>query len=464
MIYANRLSRSITARLFVATAAILSLGCALALFGANLYGQRAAQQAFDKILAGAAFEMARSISIVDGAPVVDLPAAAFELLALSTDDRVMYAVTDPAGLLLTGATPLAAMAPPGEIIFVDEVDRGERARYAILSRVFSERSFSGSVNIYVGHTTAAREALKSEIVSNAMILLLGVCIVMIILALIAVRVSLAPLWKIEAEIRARDPMNLTPIDVSVPTEIEASVATLNRFMRRLSRRVNAMQRLIADSSHQLQTPIAALVMHTRTALSTDDPAKLRDIAQIANKRALGLGRLASQLLSQAMVIHRTDSITMQRLDLRSVAIRAEEDTDFVALGGVDDTWLVLPEDAVWVQGDSFSLAEGVKNLLNNALKYGEAPYKLIVEADASHGFAIVAVEDCGEGIRKDLWPELAVRFARTAGSNSSGAGLGLSIVASVAESHGGRVETQQTAAGGFRVGISLPLAEPEHSS
>lgn len=442
----------------------MSLGGGLALVGAELYGHRAAERAFDKILAGAAFEVARSISIVDGDPVVDLPTSAFELLALSADDRVMYAVADPEGRLLTGANPLGILAPPGEIRFVDQVDRGEPVRYAVLTRMFSERTFSGPVTVYVGHTTIGRQALQSEIVSNALILLLGVCVVMMILALIAVRVSLAPLRQIEAALRARDPMDLTPIDVEVPAEIEANVAALNRFMRRLSRRVNAMQRLIADASHQLQTPIAALVVHTRTAMTTEDPSALRNIAQISNQRALGLGRLASQLLSQAMVIHRTDSISMERVDLRDVAVRAEEETDFVALGGVYETWLVLPEDPVWVLGEKFSLAEGVKSLLNNALKYGVAPYKLIVEADEARGAALVAVEDCGPGIKEELWSDLAVRFARTAGSSSSGAGLGLSIVASVAEAHRGRIQIERTPAGGFRIGVSLPLAAPEDPS
>jgi len=419
LISRSRLSNSITARLFAATAAILSLGGGLALMGAELYGHRAAERAFDKLLAGAAFEVARSISIVGGRPSVDLPVSAFELLALSTDDRVMYAVTDPDGQLLTGARPLSLQAPPGRLVFVDAVDHGEKARYAVLSRAFSERSFSGSVNVYVGHTTIGREALQSEIVSNALILLLGVCVVMIVLALIAVRASLSPLRKIEAILRARDPKDLTPIDVRVPVEIEANVAALNRFMSRLSRRMTAMQRLIADASHQLQTPIAALVVHTRAALTTEDPAALRSIAQVANERALGLGRLASQLLSQAMVIHRTDSVSMEFVDLRDVAVRAEEETDFVALGGLYDTWLVLPEDPVWVLGEKLSLTEGVKNLLNNALKYGVAPYKLIVEADDARKSALVAVADCGPGIREELWSDLAVRFARTAGSSSS---------------------------------------------
>ena len=103
---------SLTFRLVVYVALVLALGSAGVAVAALAYGHRAAQQAYDRLLVGAANAIAGSISVRGPELVVDLPTSAFELLALAPDDRVVYAVFGPDGSLITGYEGIAAQRRP----------------------------------------------------------------------------------------------------------------------------------------------------------------------------------------------------------------------------------------------------------------------------------------------------------------------------------------------------------------
>ena len=101
------------------------------------------------------------------------------------------------------------------------------------------------------------------------------------------------------------------------TEIGSLVAALNRFMGRLDRQIGVMRNLIADASHQLRTPIAALRAQAELAFDEPDPDRLRRIVGRIHARSLTLSRLTDQLLNHALIIHRADSEPLQPVDLRT---------------------------------------------------------------------------------------------------------------------------------------------------
>jgi two-component system sensor histidine kinase TctE len=233
-------------------------------------------------------------------------------------------------------------------------------------------------------------------------------------------------------------------------------------MDRLARRVTVMQTLIADATHQLRTPIAALRAQAELAAAEENPERLRSIVRRIHQRTVGLSRLADQLLNQALIIHRADAVEQQRLDLRAIAVRVAEeiDHDLPAMGC--DLRLDLPDDPVEVRGDAFSLVEAAKNLVNNAFRHGERPVRLTVETiagedGAEEDGAEIAVTDYGVGVPTAHWADSGRRFANTAGSSARDAGLGLAIVNAVAEAHAGRLEFSRTADGRFRAALRLPL-------
>lgn len=460
----TRKPASITNRLAWTITLILIAGGVSVTLAALAYGWRAAEEAYDKLLAGAAFEIVRSISVVNDRLIVDLPVSAFEILALAPDDRIVYRVLDRNGTTITGyesvpAPPVAFAADStgadgsGDALYYSGTFGGEEVRLVAERRVFAERSFVGEVVVVVGHTLRARTELAWDIARNALFIVASAGLVLIGLTIFAVRSALRPLRRIEQALLTRDPKDLSPLDVAAPREVETMVSAIDRFMLRLSRRVQIMQNLIADATHQLRTPMAALRAQAELAGEETDVERLRLIAGRIQNRAVGLSRLTNQLLDQALIIHRSDAAAQVPIDLRVVAIRVSDESDHDLLSSQDDLRLDLAEENVMVLGDELSLVEATKNLVNNAFRYGKPPVILKVRNLQAPSITII---DQGEGISEHDWADSGRRFARSAGSAPDSAGLGLSIVNAVAEAHKGRLTFSRTPEGAFCATLEFP--------
>ncbi|OCW59224.1 sensor histidine kinase [Hoeflea olei] len=450
-------SRSIAWRLTLLLTLLLTIAAAATLAAALSYGQTAATRAFDRLLTGAALQIAERISVEDGETVVDIPLSAFGLLSLAAEDRIFYRVIGPDGSTLTGdesfPLPDRAKAQSGSVLY-DTTFSGEPVRAIRMQRFLAERAVRGPITVVVAQTLRARSELANEIVARAVIGVVIAGALTLTLALLAMYLALSPLRRIERAILARDPLDLTPLSTTTPREVEALVSAINRFMARLDRRVSAMQDFVADAAHQMRTPITALRAQTELAMEEEDPRKLRALQRRIRDRAIGVSRLTDQLLSHALVTHRADAVTLEWLDLRRVAVEAEREAR--RTGGAEAVALDLPADPVMVTGDAFSLREAARNLITNALAHGKPPVTLGVRVTAAET-AVIAARDCGPGMSPRQIERIGERFARDA-SNPQSAGLGLAIVAEVAEFHQGAVRAGAAAEGGFEVGIEMPLA------
>lgn len=442
---------------------LLTIAVAGTVVAALSYGQTAATRAFDRLLTGAALQIAERISVIEGETVVDIPLSAFGLLSLAAEDRIFYRVIGPDGVTLTGDETFPLPEGPArrnEVRLYDANFSGEPVRAIEMQRFLAERAVRGPITVIVAQTLRARSELANEIVTRAVI---GVVIaggVTLALALLAMRLALSPLRRIERAILARDPKDLTPFSTSTPREVEALVAAINRFMARLDKRVAAMQDFVADAAHQMRTPITALRAQTELAMEEEDPRKLKALQRRIRDRAIGVSRLTDQLLSHALVTHRADSITLERIDLRRVAVEAEREAR--RTGGAEGIELELPADPVMVIGDAFSLREAARNLITNALAHGKKPVSLKVSV-MPDGKALIAAHDSGPGMSASQLARIGERFARD-GGNPQSAGLGLAIVAEVAGFHHGSIMTADAAGGGFEVGIKLPLDPDSHAA
>lgn len=452
-----RREASLFIRLFALMSLVLVFGAAVLMTAAWYSARQAADEAYDRLLLGAAYQIADAIQVQDGRPEIELPVSAFELLALSDRDRIFYRVLDPAGRTMTGYEnlddPAAETANPARAVVENATFDGNIVRVARVARRFDDAQMRGDAVVVVAQTVDARRALARELTFRSFMLVGAMGAIAIGGTIFAVRRALAPIGRLETAIRQRDPLDLTLVDVSTPRELAPFVAEINRFIERLRGRVELMQQFIADAAHQLRTPLAALEAQVEL-LSNDDvsPPARKHLDRI-RARTRQLSRLTNQLLSHAMVAHRQRAVAGSRVDLAELTRRAlDEAIPDTLERDILVTLHALPEPLI-VRGDPVNLAEAIKNILDNAVRHG-APARITVRLLKREGRAVVEVEDDGPGIPPGQWPRVVQRFGAPS-SDGKGSGLGLSIAAEVMAAHGGALSFVEKGSFGFVVVMSL---------
>ena len=149
------------------------------------------------------------------------------------------------------------------------------------------------------------------------------------------------------------------------------------------------------------------------------------------------------------------------LDLRSVVREAAGEV--APLADDHDLTIEVGDEPLVVEGAGDELHRLVLNLVQNGIVHTPPGTTVEVSLTRDGPEAVIEVSDDGPGIPADLRARVFDRFVRGEGDRStrSGSGLGLSIVSAVTESHGGRVELGDSAAGGTRFVVRLPLASPD---
>lgn len=452
---------SLMARVMLGVLALLMAGGAIVAIASLAYGKQAARQSYDRLLLGAAQDIAESTKIVNGAPIVDLPVSAFSLLSLALDDRISYAVRDASGVLLTGYENSPVSGSTAEQALFDANLQNDPARFATVARRFAERDYSGTVYFTVGHTLRARNVMALELTGKALLGMGVAGLILMICAFFVIRSTMRPLQHMASDLLERDPYDLTPMPTKGPAEVTVAIVAVNQFMRRLDRQVSAMRNLISDTAHQLRTPVAAIRAHAEMVADQGTPEQQQEGLDRLLRRTRSLGSLLDQMLSRAMVIHRTDNAPPAVIDLRDIALHVVELKDHIVLAPNIVVELVIDDDEIPVLADEVSLREAVKNMLANALKHGASPVRVGVSRDGEMG--AIWVSDAGPGPSADVLGRIGESFERFAASKGSSAGLGLSIVNAVAEAFNGTVQIGHID-GTFRVSVSLPIMKAQHAA
>jgi two-component system, OmpR family, phosphate regulon sensor histidine kinase PhoR len=222
---------------------------------------------------------------------------------------------------------------------------------------------------------------------------------------------------------------------------------------------------VANASHELRTPLAAILGYVETLQEGDgtlDTPTAQKFLGIIEREAQRLHALVSDLMSLSRVEAEKHDLPTERIDLASLVERAARDA--AGPRRAERLELELTAEPV-VLGDLQQLEQVVRNLVDNALKYGAPDTPVTVVLDMAQGdLARIAVQDQGEGIAPEQIPHLTRRFYRTDPGRSrasGGTGLGLAIVKHIVERHRGRLDITSTLGEGTRVVVRLPLAEPD---
>jgi heavy metal sensor kinase len=244
----------------------------------------------------------------------------------------------------------------------------------------------------------------------------------------------------------------------VPTtrdEIERLGGTLNAMLERLEDALQRERDFVADAGHELRTPLALLRTELELALRHGESAgELREAVRRSSQEVDRLTQLAEDLL----LIARSDRgrLQLQRETLNVSTLLAAVATRFS--WRADDAGRALTVDAppgLSVEADRLRVEQALGNLVDNALRHGDGT--VTISATEVDGAVSLQVGDEGAGFPEEFVARAFERFSRPDQSRAfPGSGLGLSIVKTIVEAHGGTAHAANSAAGGFEVALTLP--------
>lgn len=273
--------------------------------------------------------------------------------------------------------------------------------------------------------------------------------------------TLGPVDSMRAEaaaISAGEPGRRLPVP-NTDDELARLAETLNAMLDRLEEAIERERRFVDDASHELRTPLsnlkAGLELALRRSRTADElEAEIRSAAEETDR----LSRLAEDLLVLARADRGRLPIRREPVDVASLvggtvasfAARAAE-----RRVGID----VRVPDELRADVDELRFRQAFSNLLDNGLRAAASGGRVIVAAERENGWLRVEVRDTGPGFPPEFLPVAFEAFTRPDAGRSrpgGGAGLGLAIVAAVAQAHGGSVSAENLPDGGAVVVVSIP--------
>lgn len=428
----------------------------------------AANAAYDRSLLGALKSIDASISTASGGLAVELPYRMLEFFELTASGPVHYRVATEDALVEIGdaGLPAPGQLATGQPKLADASYFGEPVRLAsyarVLDRPLAGQSRAQRVVIQVAEPLTAREQFTRALVVQALsrdallVLLAGA------LLLLGIGWALKPLQRLRHEVAARSPHDLTPIAApDVPADVQPLIDAVNQHVERTRGLMQERRRFIDDASHQLRTPLATLATQLGYALRESDGARLRGALDALRVQLDETVRQTNQML----LLARADSAPLEPAPLELHAFAADVTRGWWRPAREHGVDLGLepaePGAPLVVVAHAGLLKEALVNLLHNAIRHAGAGggTHVTVMMAASEREARLTVRDDGPGIPAAELARAGERFFRGSNATQPGSGIGLAIVRSVAERHGGRMEVTAGDGGrGLAVTLVLPLA------
>jgi signal transduction histidine kinase len=292
------------------------------------------------------------------------------------------------------------------------------------------------------------DALKGSLVVGLPFVVLLVAIV----AWFVVGRALRPVEAIRAEV---EEISASTMHRRVPEpggrdEVDRLARTMNAMLDRLEDGATRQRRFVADASHELRSPIAAMRTQLEVAQRHPDQADWQGVAASVLAEEQRLEGLVTDLLALALddegapppgaVVDVADVVAEEAARVRRVPVTVDA-------------------EQARVRGDRGALQSRVAHLIDNAARHARTQVTVTTRVD--EGRAVLTVDDDGAGIAPDDRERVFERFTRLDEGRTrdkGGAGLGLAVVRAIAHRHGGEVHAEAAPTGGARLTVSLPLA------
>ncbi|MBE0413726.1 ATP-binding protein [Yoonia sp.] len=433
--------RSLTARL------ALSLGLLLMLvwLGAAMMTAVMLRHEMDEVFDAALQETAQRILPLAVIEILgrDDPATVQRIAPIRVHDELFtYVVRDAGGrVLLQSHAADPAVFPPFD---------GPGFRQTATHRLYDDAAVQGTISITIAEPLAHRAEVARGLQMVLGLPLLVVIPVALLAIFIAVRLSLDPLSRFRANLQARNARDLSAVpSMDLPAEIQPLADTLNRLLDSLRDAFEAERSFAANAAHELRTPLAgAIAQAQRIKSETTDSAAAKRADDIIET----LKRLTRRT-ERLMQLARAEGGRLQAdtpFDLR-VAVQIVTQ-DMMRSADAPAIALHLPDTPVLSPLDPDALGILCRNLVENALRHGSA-VDVTLTPDA-----VLIIGNDGPIVPPDRLAQLTQRFRR-GDPWADGSGLGLYIVAAIADRTGSKLILSSPRPGGvdgFEAQVRLP--------
>ena len=389
----------------------------------------------------------------DGAVALDIPD---DVRPLYSDGYGLYAyaVLDAAGrVLFSSRADGAALFPASDVATNDEVrlprPTGPVVFGVTVARVLGDRIYW----IQVGQDLSHRDVIIDDIVATFFVrvawIIFPILLVLLLIDVLIFRRALEPVREASTTAAAIGPSrtDVRLPEQSMPAEIVPLVHAVNQALERLEAGYVAQREFTADVAHELRTPLAIM----RARVDALDPGPARDALRAD---IVGMARTVGQVLDiaelESFVVGRDATADLHAVCSDAVAYMAP-----LAVGQSKTIALTGAEGPVWVRGHADALFRAVRNLIENAVRH--TPRGVSIEVEVSADGSVRVVDD-GPGVPAADRRSIFTRFWRRDRAQADSRGLGLAIVARVAEAHGGSIAVENRPEGGavFTLRLQVP--------
>ncbi len=381
------------------------------------------------------------------------------IVQILTADGAVAAASDP----IEESGPIVKARPrPGETVttYVNELPEEHHDDYVVVAEGVSTPDGDAVVI-----ATQSLESVEESTGVAIPLLGVGLPIIVVLVGVVAYWLTgraLAPVREMRArvgEITARNRSARVPVSPA-GDEISRLAETMNEMLKRLQSASTRQRRFVADASHELRSPLAAIRTSQEIGIAHPDST---DWAETGRDTLAELERL-ERLVSDLLLLARFDDIgpgtPNADVDLDDIVA-----TEAVRLRRLDQLDVTCELEPVRVVGDVHQLSRLVRNLVDNATRHAQSAVVLRLHAEDES--AVIEVGDDGAGVPLGEADRIFERFVRLDESRergTGGAGLGLSIVREIAVRHGGDVALAPGDGAGHPAGawfvVHLPLCGP----
>jgi signal transduction histidine kinase/DNA-binding response OmpR family regulator len=254
-------------------------------------------------------------------------------------------------------------------------------------------------------------------------------------------------------------------EVAMALERDRLMGELERRAEDLAEASRHKDEFLAMLAHELRNPLAPILHGVELLRDPQADAQTRGrVLDTTDRQVRHMARLVEDLVDVSRI--RTGKIGLRRapVQLRAVVDAALQALEPLLRDLRHELSLELPDGPVWIEGDLVRLTQVIENLVHNAAKYTDPGGHIGIAAEAGEGQVTLRVTDDGIGIPEDVLPHVFDVFVQAAQSPDrprGGLGLGLALVKSIIELHGGSVVARSAGHGrGSELIVSLPTIPP----